>query len=128
MKNKDYEKYKNIFEKDLEVDRSDDSKFFLLNMDFYELFGLIKSLISNFKGIADFHQWNEEIEMMDDYQNKMKELESSYLQYASKCMEEELIGAEEIVGLKKFVDEALRLQETVFRYCEYISKKEKEMI
>lgn len=128
MKNKDYEKYKDIFEKDLEVDCSDDSKFFLLNMDFFEFFGLIKSLISDFKGVAYFHQWSTEIEMMDAYQNEMKKLESNYSQFASKCMEEELIGAEEIIGLKKIVHEALQLQEAVFGYCEHISKKEKETI
>lgn len=127
MKNNEYLEYKNKFEMDLNLDKSNDEKFFLFDMDLFEFFNKIKSWITDYKAIPLFHSWEAEIAIMSDFEKDIQELESNCLEFIEKCMETEKLSDEKLVELKNYTEKSLKLYDEISDYCNYISKKEKEM-
>ena len=78
MENTKYLEIEERFKRILESNYSDEEKILILHSDLVDVIRSSKELINGFKGMALDHEWENDLEVLKDFEVKVNNLERKY--------------------------------------------------
>lgn len=126
MENTKYLEIEDRFKRILESNYSDEEKMLILHSDLVEVIRSSKELINGFKGMVLDHEWENELDVLKDFEVKVNNLDRKYREMFNSFI---MISANSIniYGMYELMNESLNLYRRIIDYSfGQLSPKEKE--
>lgn len=126
MENTKYLKIEDRFKRILETNYSDEEKILILHSDLVDVIRSSKELINDFKGMVLDHKWENDLEVLKDFEVKVNNNDRKYREMFNSFI---TISANSInvYEVYELMNESLNLYRRIIDYCfGQLSSKEKE--
>lgn len=126
MENTKYLKIEDRFKRILESNYSDEEKILILHSDLVDVIRSSKELINDFKGMVLDHKWENDLEVLKDFEVKVNNTDRKYREMFNSFI---TISANSInvYEVYELMNESLSLYRRIIDYCfGQLSSKEKE--
>ena len=126
MENTKYLKIEDRFKRILETNYSDEEKILILHSDLVDVIRSSKELINDFKGMVLDHEWENDFEVLKDFEVKVNNNDRKYREMFNSFI---TISANSInvYEVYELMNESLNLYRRIIDYCfGKLSSKEKE--
>ena len=127
MENTKYFEIKDRFQRVLESSYSDEEKILILHSDLVDVIRSSKELIAGYKGMALDHEWENDFEVLKDFEVKANNLDRKYRELFNSFIAISNNNSINMYGMYELMNEALYLYRNIIEYCfGQLSSKEKE--
>lgn len=126
MENTKYLEVENRFKRILDSNYSDEEKILILHSDLVDVISSSKELINDFKGMVLDHEWENDLEVLKDFEVKVNNNDRKYREMFNSFI---TISANSInvYEVYELMNESLNLYRRIIDYCfGKLSSKEKE--
>lgn len=126
MENTKYLEIEERFKRVLESNYSDEEKILILHSDLIDVISSSKELINGFKGMVLDHEWENDFEVLKDFEAKVNNLDTKYREMFNGFITIST-NSINIYGMYELMNESLNLYKRIIDYCfGQLSSKEKE--
>lgn len=127
MENTKYLEVENRFKRILDSNYSDEEKMLILHSDLVDVIGSSKELINGFKGMVLDHEWENDFEVLRDFEVRANNLDRKYRELFNSFIAISNNNSINMYGMYELMNESLNLYRRIIDYCfGQLSSKEKE--
>lgn len=127
MENIKYLEIEDRFKRILDSNYSDEEKILILHSDLVDVISSSKELIAGYKGMALDYEWENDLEVLKDFEMKVNNLERKYCEIFNIFIMTSNSSSINMYGMYELMNEALYLYRNTINYCfGQLSSKEKE--
>lgn len=127
MENTKYLEVENRFKRILDSNYSDEEKILILHSDLVDVIRSSKELIAGYKGVALDHEWENELDVLKDFEVKANNLDRKYRELFNGFIAISNSSSINMYGMYELMNESLDLYRRIIDYCfGQLSSKEKE--
>lgn len=127
MENTKYLEVENRFKRILDSNYSDEEKMLILHSDLVDVIRSSKELIAGYKGMALDYEWENDLEVLKDFEVKVNNLERKYRELFNGFIAVSSNSSINMYGMYELMNESLNLYRRIIDYCfGQLSSKEKE--
>lgn len=127
MENSKYFEIKDRFQRVLESSYSDEERILILHSDLIDVIRSSKELIAGYKGMALDHEWENDLEVLKDFEVKVNNLERKYCELFNGFIATSNSSSINMYGMNELMNESLYLYRNIIEYCfGQLASKEKE--
>lgn len=127
MENTKYLEIEDRFKRILDSNYSDEEKILILHSDLVDVISSSKELIAGYKGMALDYEWENDLEVLKDFEMKVNNLEGKYCEIFNNFIVISNSSSINMYGMYELMNEALYLYRNTINYCfGQLSSKEKE--
>lgn len=116
------------FKRTLESSYSDEEKMLIVHGDLVDVIRSSKELIAGYKGMALDHEWENDLEVLKDFEVKVNNLERKYREIFNNFIATLNNSSINMYGMYELMNEALYLYRNIIEYCfgKLLSKEKEE--
>lgn len=115
------------FKRTLESSYSDEEKMLIVHGDLVDVIRSSKELIAGYKGMALDYEWENDLEVLKDFEVKVNNLERKYRELFNGFIAVSSNSSINMYGMYELMNESLNLYRRIIDYCfGQLSSKEKE--
>lgn len=128
MENTKYLEIEERFKRILESNYSDEEKILILHSDLVDVIRSSKELINGFKGMALDHEWENDLEVLKDFEVKVNNLERKYREMFNSFITSSNNVSINVYEIYELMNESLNLYRRIIDYCfgKLLSKEKEE--
>ena len=127
MENTKYLEIEERFKRILESNYSDEEKILILHSDLVDAISSSKELINGFKGMALDHEWENDLEVLNNFKLKANNLDRKYRELFNGFIAVSNNNSINMYEMYELMNESLCLYRNIINYCfGQLSSKEKE--
>lgn len=127
MENTKYFEIEERFKRILESNYSDEEKILILHSDLVDAISSSKELINGFKGMALDHEWENDLEVLNNFKLKADNLDRKYRELFNGFIAVSNNNSINMYEMYELMNESLCLYRNIINYCfGQLSSKEKE--
>jgi len=127
MENTKYLEIEERFKRILESNYSDEEKILILHSDLVDAISSSKELINGFKGMALDHEWENDLEVLNNFKLKADNLDRKYRELFNGFIAVSNNNSINMYEMYELMNESLCLYRNIINYCfGQLSSKEKE--
>ena len=127
MENTKYLEVENRFKRILDSNYSDEEKILILHSDLVDVISSSKELINDFKGMVLDHEWENDFEVLRDFEVRANNLDRKYRELFNSFIVISNNSSINMYGMCELMNESLNLYRRIINYCfGQLSSKEKE--
>ena len=127
MENTKYLEVENRFKRILDSNYSDEEKILILHSDLVDVISSSKELINGFKGMVLDHEWENDFEVLRDFDVRVNTLDRTYRKLFNGFIAISNSSSINMYGMYELMNESLDLYRRIIDYCfGQLSSKEKE--
>lgn len=115
------------FKRTLESSYSDEEKMLIVHGDLVDVIGSSKELINDFKGMVLDHKWENNLEVLKDFEAKVNNNDRKYREMFNSFITSSNNVSINVYEIYELMRESLNLYRRIIDYCfGQLSSKEKE--
>lgn len=127
MENTKYLEIEERFKRVLESNYSDEEKMLILHSDLIDVISSSKELINGFKGMVLDYEWENDFEVLKDFEAKVNNLDTKYREMFNGFIAISNNSSINMYGMYELMNKALYQYRRIINYCfGQLSSKEKE--
>ena len=127
MENTKYLEIEERFKRILESNYSDEEKILIVHSDLVDAISSSKELINGFKGMALDHEWENDLEVLNNFKLKADNLDRKYRELFNGFIAVSNNNSINMYEMYELMNESLCLYRNIINYCfGQLSSKEKE--
>lgn len=127
MENTKYIEIEDRFHRIFESNYSDEEKILILHSDLVDIISSSKELINGFKGMVLDHEWENDLDVLKDFEAKVNNLDRKYRETFNSIITSSNTASINVYEVYELMNESLYLYRNIINYCfGQLSSKEKE--
>lgn len=127
MENTKYIEIEDRFHRILESNYNDEEKMLILHGDLVDVIRFSKELINDFKSMVLDHKWENDLEVLKDFEVKVNNTDRKYREMFNSFITSSNNVSINVYEIYKLMRESLNLYRRIIDYCfGQLSSKEKE--
>lgn len=127
MENTKYLEVENRFKRILDSNYSDEEKILILHSDLVDVVSSSKELINGFKGMVLDHEWENDFEVLRDFEVRANNLDRKYRELFNGFIAVSNNNSINMYEMYELMNKSLCLYRNIINYCfGQLSSKEKE--